>query len=124
MIVNLTVSLESGGLSSIQFKLFTGSQLGNCMRNTNPSGCLVNEDVSNQTIRVPLNASTTYYFGFDNRDSSSSRIVLLSVSLFTSSVSTMVARDGEFNFVALGLGGLGLLVILYGVAAKTVIPWE
>ncbi len=73
---------------------------------------------------MPLNASATYYFVFDNKDSSSSRIVLFSASLFTSSVKTMVARDGELNFVALGFGGVGLLVILYGVAAKTVIPWE
>ena len=124
MIINVTASLDSGSPSSINFKLFTGSQMSSCTNDTNPSGCLVNEIVSNETIRVPLNASTTYYFVFDNKDSSSSRIVLFSASLLTSSVKTLVARDGELNFVALGFGGVGLLVVLYGVAAKTVIPWE
>ncbi len=124
IIVNVTVSSESGMPSSINFKLFTGPEVSNCTNAANPSGCLVNKNVSNETIRVPLNASTTYYFVFDNKDSTSSRIVSFSASLFTSSVKTTVARDGEFNFAALCLGGIGLLVVLYGVAAKTVIPWE
>ncbi|SRR6266705_1441563 len=124
IIINVTVSSDSESPSSINFKLYTGPQQSNCTNATNPSGCLVNKNVSNETIRVPVNASTTYYFVFDNKDSTSSRTVLFSASLFTSSVKTMVARDGELNFAALCLGGIGLLVVLYGVAAKTVIPWE
>src|SRR6267143_1431569 len=85
---------------------------------------LVNQTVSNSTIRVPLNASTTYYFGFDNRGSSSSKQVLLSAILVGSSVNTLVARDGGLNFAGLGMSLIGLLVTLYGVFAKTVIPWE
>ena len=124
MLVNLTVSTETGGPSSIQFKLFTASQLQNCTRQTNPTGCLVDQNVSNQTLAVPLNATSTYYFYFDNRDSSSSIVVLLSTSLVTSSVNTFVARDGQLNFAALALGAIGLIVAVYGVAARTVIPWE
>jgi hypothetical protein len=124
MLVNLTVSSGPGNLSSIQFKLFTEPELGSCMRETNPTGCIVDENVSNQTIEIPLNASTTYYFGFDNKDPSNTKTVLLSASLFASSVNRVVARDGELNFAALVLGGFGLLVAVYGVAAKTVIPWE
>lgn len=124
MLINVTVSTESGSLSLIRFKLFTQAESGNCVRETSPSGCLVNEDVSNQTLRVPLNASTTYYFSFENRDASTSKTVLLSTSLMTSSVNSFVTRDGESNFVALGLGVIGLFVAVYGVAAKTVIPWE
>ena len=124
MLVNLTVSSASGGPSSIQFKLFTESQLQNCTRETNPTGCLVDQNVSNQTLVVPLNATSTYYFYFDNRYSSSSKVVLLSTSLVASSVSTFVARDGQFNFAALALGAIGLVVAVYGVAARTVIPWE
>jgi hypothetical protein len=124
IVVNVTVSTESGALSLIRFKLFTQAEFGTCMREASPSGCLVDEDVSNQTIRVPLNASTTYYFSFENRDASTSKTVLLSTSLVTSSVNSFVTRDGESNFVALGLGVIGLFVAVYGVAAKTVIPWE
>src|SRR6266566_2545276 len=85
---------------------------------------LVNQTVSNSSIRIPLNASTTYYFGFDNRDSSGSKEVLLSATLVASSVSIMVARDGGMNFAGLGMSLIGLLVTLYGVFAKNVIPWE
>lgn len=124
MLVNMTVSTVSGRPTSIQFKLFTESQLQNCTRETNPTGCLVDQSVSNQTLAVPLNATSTYYFYFDNRDSSSSKVVLLSTSLVASSVNTYVARDGQFNFAALALGAIGLIITGYGVVAKTVIPWE
>src|SRR6266705_1955444 len=85
---------------------------------------LINQTVSNSSIRIPLNASTTYYFGFDNRGSRSSKQVLMSATLVASSVSTLVARDGGMNFAVLGMSLIGLLVTLYGVFAKTVIPWE
>ena len=124
MLVNLTVSTESGGPSSIQFKLFTESQLQNCTRETAPTGCLVDLSVSNQTVIVPLNATSTYFFYFDNRGSSSSKVVLLSASLVASSVNTVVARDGQLNFAGLAMGVFGLVVAVYGVAARTVIPWE
>jgi hypothetical protein len=124
MILNLTVSTGSGIPSSIQFKLFTEPELGNCMRETSPTGCIVDASVSNQTIAIPLNASTTYWFGFDNKGSSIQKTVVLSASLLTTWVNRVVTRDGELNFAALALGGFGLIVALYGVAAKTVIPWE
>jgi hypothetical protein len=124
MLVNLTVSNMAGDPASIRFKLFTGPDFGNCLQETNPTGCIVNENVSNQTISVPLNASTMYYFGFDNRDPSNPKTVLLSSSLLATSAVRVVTRDGDLNYAALALGGFGLLVTLYGVAAKTVIPWE
>lgn len=124
MLVNITVSTATGNLSSIQFKLFPASELGNCMREVGPTGCIINQSVSNQTLSVPVNASSTYYFGFDNRDASSSKTVLLSSSLRATSVNSIIAHDGDLNFAGLALSGFGLLVALYGVAAKTVIPWE
>jgi hypothetical protein len=124
LLVNLTVSTQSGGPSSVQFKLFPEGAFQSCMLASQPRGCLVNQAVSNATLRIPLNASTTYYFGFDNSGSSSPKQVMLSASLVGTSVSTMVARDGGFNFAGLGMSLLGLLVALYGFFAKTVIPWE
>lgn len=122
--VNLTVLTQSGVPSSIQFKLFAEGAFQSCMLSSQPRGCLVNQAVSNSTFRVQLNASTTYYFGFDNSGSSNSKQVLLSASLIGSSLNTLVARDGGMNFAGLGLSLIGLLVTLYGVFAKTVIPWE
>jgi hypothetical protein len=124
LLINLTVTTGSGNSSSIQFKLFTSPELGNCMRQEDPTGCIVNQSVSNQTIRVPLNASSTYFFGFANNDSGNSKTVVLSSSLVATSVNRVAARDGILNYAGLALGGLGLIVALYGVAAKTVIPWE
>src|SRR5229473_3744580 len=124
LLVNLTVSTQSGIPASIQFKFFAGGAFQNCMLSAEQRGCLVNQSVSNSTIRVTLNASTTYFFGFDNRGSGSSKQVLLSATLVGSSVNTLVARDGGLNFAGLGMSLIGLLVTLYGVFAKTVIPWE
>jgi hypothetical protein len=120
----MTVSTQTGAPSSIQFKLFAEAAFQSCMFSAEQRGCLVNQAVSNSTIRVPLNASTTYYFGFDNRGSGSSKQVLLAATLVGSSVNTLVARDGGLNFAGLGMSLIGLLVTLYGVFAKTVIPWE
>jgi len=124
LLVNMTVSTQTGAPSSIQFKLFAEGAFQSCMFGAEQRGCLVNQAVSNSTIRVPLNASTTYYFGFDNRGSGISKQVLLSATLVGSSVNTLVARDGGLNFAGLGMSLIGLLVTLYGVFAKTVIPWE
>ncbi len=122
--VNITVSLESGEPSSLQFRLFIRDKSQYCMSGTQSSGCLVDRSVSNETLRVPVNASTSYYFAFDNSGLSSPKRVLFSASLFANSVQTIVAKDGSFNFVGLGLGAIGFLVVLYGASRKTVIPWE
>ena len=124
LLINLTVSTQSGLPSSIQFKLFPEGAFQSCMLSSQTRGCLVNQTVSNSTLRIPLNASTTYYFGFDNSGSSNSKQVLLSAALVGSSVNTLVARDGGLNYAGLGLSLIGLMVTLYGVFAKTVIPWE
>src|SRR6266705_3230431 len=117
LLVNMTVSTQTGVPSSIQFKLVAENSLQSCMYSAQPSGCLVDETVSNSTLRVPLNASTTYYFGFDNRGSSTSKQVLLSAILVSSSDNTLVARDGGLNFAGLGISLIGLSVALYGVFA-------
>ncbi len=130
MVVNpRSIPVSSASLSETpeNVSLFPGREnelLVNLTVYTEQRGCLVNQTVSNSSIRIPLNASTTYYFGFDNRDSSGSKEVLLSATLVASSVSIMVARDGGMNFAGLGMSLIGLLVTLYGVFAKNVIPWE
>src|SRR3989442_13171274 len=92
LLVNLTVSTQSGVPSSIQFKLFPEGACQSCMLNAEQRGWLVNQTVSNSSIRIPLSVSTTYYFGFDNRGSNSSKQVLVWAPLVESSVSTLVVR--------------------------------
>jgi len=124
LLVNLTVSLDSGGLSTTQFKLFTNDKFQNCMLDSQPSACVYDRPVSNATLAIPMNASTTYYFGFDNTASNSSKTIWLSASLHTTSMTSIVARDGEWNEGGLGLSAIGLVVMLYGAVSRTVIPWE
>ena len=124
LLVNLTVSLDSGGLSSTQFKLFTNDKFQNCMLDSQPGSCIYDRPVSNATLSIPLNASTTYYFGFDNTSSNSSKTILLSAALHTTSMNNVVARDGEWNMGGLGLSAIGLVVMLYGAVSRTIIPWE
>lgn len=122
--VNLTVSLDNGGLSSTQFKLFTNDKFQDCMLDSQSSACLYDKPVSNATLVIPVNASTVYYFGFDNTSSNSSKTVILSASVHTTSISSYISRDGGWNVGGLGLSAIGLIVMLYGVASRTVIPWE
>src|SRR6266705_6212920 len=110
LLVNITVFTQSGEPPSIKFKLFAEGAFQSCIVVAQQSACLVDQNVSNSTLRIPLNASTTYYFGLDNRDSNSPKQVLLSATLVASSVSTMVARDGGMNFDGLGMCLIGFLV--------------
>src|SRR6266700_4908298 len=80
LLVNLTVYTQSGVPSTIQFKFLPEGAFQSCMLDAQQRGCLINQTVSNYSIRIPLNASTTYYFGFDNRGSRSSKQVLMSAT--------------------------------------------
>src|SRR2546430_10569197 len=96
--VNLTVSTQSGVLSSIQFKFFPEGAFQSCVLDAQQRGCLINQTVSNSSIRIPLNASTTYYFGFDNRSSNSSKQVLFFLNLVATPVITLFPRHGAMHF--------------------------
>ncbi len=122
--INVTVSLQNGGLSTIRLKLYTEDKAQYCLSAEQPTNCLVNKTVSNETFTVPVNSSNTYRLAFDNTGSTSSKSVTFSLFLYGNSVQTIVAKDGSFNFVGLGLSAIGFLVVLYGASRKTVIPWE
>jgi hypothetical protein len=122
--INITVSLQNGELSTIRFKLYTKDRAQYCLPTDQPTGCLINKTVSNETFIVPVNSSNTYRLAFDNAGSTSPKNVTFSIFLFGNSVQTIVTKDGSFNFVGLGLGAIGFLVAMYGASRKTVIPWE
>ncbi len=122
--VSITVALQNGGLSTIQFKLYPKDKAQSCMSPDQPTGCLINKTVSNETFNVHVNSSNTYRLAFDNAGSASPKNVTFSLFLFGNSVQTTVTKDGDFNLVGLGLGVIGFLVAVYGVSRKTVIPWE
>ena len=84
----------------------------------------MSQNVSNETLLVPVNSTGTYCFVFDNEDYSTSKTASVSAFLDTRSEQVVVAKDGGANMTGLGLGAFGVLVLLYGVARKTVIPWE
>src|SRR6266851_8892891 len=46
LVVNMTVSVQSGAPSSIQFKLFAGGAFQSCMLSAEQRGCLVVQNVS------------------------------------------------------------------------------
>ncbi len=122
--INITVVLQNGEPATIQLKLYTKDKAPYCTSPDQPTGCLINKRVSAETFIVPVNSSNTYYLAFDNAGSTSPKNVTFSLFLFGTSYQTIVAKDGSFNFVGLGLGAIGFLVALYGASRKTVIPWE
>src|SRR5258708_7246670 len=85
LVVNMTVSTQTRAPSSILFRTLCVGGFQSSMRIAGQRGCLVTKSVSNSTIRVSLNASTTYYFGFNKRGSGSSEQRLLSAPLVGSS---------------------------------------
>lgn len=124
LVIKITVSLWTGTLSSTQLKVFTVDKFQSCMASPQPSGCLVSRTVSNSTLTIPVTASSTYYFGFDNTSSNSSKTISFSASLSVSSTDKVVARDSGWSIAGLGVATVGLFVALLGAASKTVIPWE
>lgn len=124
LLVNATVALGNGGLSSVQLKIFSRDKFQSCMLDSQPTGCLYDRPVSNGTITIPLNQTTIYYFGFDNTSSNSSKTVTLSASVETMSINTLVTKDGSWNLTGLGISAIGLVIMLYGAVSRTIIPWE
>lgn len=121
--VNLTVVSESGALSEVHFKLFSIGNYQTCLGSQN-SGCLVNRNISNDSLTLPLTASSTYYFVLDNTGSPIPKKVSLLASVVSTSVQTSNLRDGSLNYTGLGLSIIGFLLAVYGLSKKTVIPWE
>jgi hypothetical protein len=120
--VNITVFTVSGELTTIQFKLFSEENHETCsVQNT---GCLVSKSVTNDSITLPVKTSSRYYFLLDNTASPTPKNVSLSITLVATTTQTTSSRDGPVNLAGLGVGFVGFLVTVYGLARKTVIPWE
>jgi hypothetical protein len=120
---NLTVSEPNGVASSIHFELLGINNSESCSPSSRPPVVLIDQLVSNQSFNIPLNATGTYCFVFDNQ-SSQTLSIDISARVSGTTEQVLVARDGSANTAGLGLGALGLAVALYGFSRKTIIPWE
>jgi len=121
---NVTVSEPGVGASNIRFELLAMNNSQTCSPSPRPPTVLVDQTVANKSFNIPLKASGTYCFVFDNQGSQSSKTVNISARVLGSTEKVLIARDGSANTVGLGLGALGLVVVIYGYSRKSIIPWE
>jgi hypothetical protein len=122
--VNLTVSEPRGTASSVHFELLGMNKSQSCSPSALPPTVLIDQSVTNQSFNIPLNATGTYCFVFDNQSSQTVKNIDISVRALGTTEQILVARDGSANTAGLGLGALGLAVALYGYSRKSIIPWE
>jgi len=125
MVVNVTVKPRSGeGLSQLDIRISNAANKNSCVIAEPPSGCIYEKPVSNSTIEVPLKSSGSYYFVLDNTPSPEEKLVSYTVSVRRDVTGEYVTHDGPANWLGLSLGGVGTLVVVYGLTRKTIIPWE
>jgi hypothetical protein len=122
--LNLTVSKPGAGSSSIHFQLLSMNNTQSCYPSQHTPTVLVDQIVSNKSFNLPLSATGTYCFVFDNQGSQPLKNINISARAFGTTQKVLIARDGTANTAGLGLGALGLAVALYGYSRKTIIPWE
>jgi hypothetical protein len=121
---NLTVSEPNGVTATVHFELLGMNKSQSCSPSSRPPTVLIDQLVSNQSFNIPLNATGTYCFVFDNQGSQTLKNIDISARVSGTTQQVLVARDGNANTAGLGLGALGLVVALYGYARKSIIPWE
>ncbi|TMI08833.1 hypothetical protein E6H34_03315 [Candidatus Bathyarchaeota archaeon] len=121
---NVTVSEPGVGAPTIRFELLAMNNSLTCSPSSSPPTVLVDQTVVNESFNIPLKATGTYCFVFDNQGSQSSKTVDISARVLGSTEKVLIARDGNANAAGLGLGALGLVVVIYGYSRKTIIPWE
>jgi hypothetical protein len=122
--VNLTVSESNGVASAVRFELLGLNNSQSCSPSSRPPAIVIDQRVSNQSFNIPLNATGTYCFVFDNYDSQTLKNIDISARVSGTTNQVVVARDGSANTAGLGLGAVGLAVALYGYSRKSIIPWE
>ena len=123
LIVNLTLVSNPGQASGVLFQVFQKNQTRSCL-DSRPQAYLVNQEVSNQSLRVPVSSSGPYCFVFDNEGSPAAKTVQIATSISSNYELVTVSNDGEMNIMGLGAGALGFLILVGGLLRKTVIPWE
>src|SRR5712692_4415722 len=123
---NLTISESNGAASAVRFELLGMNNSQSCSPSSRPPVVLIDQLVSNQSFNIPLNATGTYCFVFDNYSDNYSSQTLKNVDILAlvsgTTEQVIVARDGSANTAGLGLGALGLVVALYGYSRKSIIP--
>ena len=121
---NFTVSEPHGASSFVHFELLGMNKSQSCSPSSRPPTVLIDQLVSNGSFRIPLKATGTYCFIFDNQSSQISKNISITARVSGTTEQVLVARDGSANTAGLGLGALGLVVAIYGYSRKSIIPWE
>jgi len=122
LVVNMTVTDKAGMSSQLDVRISSANNSEPC--DYRLTGCLYQGTVSNGTIQVPLRTSGSYYLFFDNGAGAQDKMAAYTVNVRENSMVETISHDGMGNWSGLGLGAVGALTILYGLARKTVIPWE
>jgi hypothetical protein len=121
---NVTVSEPSVGASAIHFQLLAMNNSQSCTPSSRPPTVLVDQTVSNKSFNIPISATGTYCFVFDNQGPQPLKNIDISARVFGTTEQVVVARDGSANTAGLGLGAVGLVVAIYAYSRKSIIPWE
>jgi len=90
--VNLTVSEPRGTASSVHFELLGMNKSQSCSPSSRPPIVLIDQFVTNQSFNIPLNATGTYCFVFDNQSSQTLKNIEGAVSVFGQTTGTTNAK--------------------------------
>ena len=123
MIMNVTVTGQPGEFEKIGLLIFLENESFSCF-STLPQNFVVNQNVSNGSLTFSVENAGTYCFIFVNNPNEQLVSASVSAVLERRSEQVSVSRNGSANMAGLGVGAFGFLVLVYGVARKTVIPWE
>ena len=121
---NVTVSEPDVGASAIHFEFLVMNNSKSCTPSPIPPTVLVDQTVSNRSFNIPISATGTYCFVFDNQGPQPLKNIDISARVSGTTNHVVVGRDGSANTAGLGLGAVGLAVALYGYSRKSIIPWE
>ncbi len=121
--LNLTTISGLGQTTPLQLLVFQRNQTRSCLDTKNQS-YILNQEVLNSSLLVPVPSPGPYCFVFDNEGSMEAKTIMITTSIILSFEQVQITNDGVLNIVGLAMGGLGFLILVAGFMKKTVIPWE
>ena len=106
---------------SVQFMVFDSQNYALWSSGAQSSNLFASDQPGASNYTFNTSSAGVYHFVFDNRASVYKKYVTLSVGYNEVSVSTK--PDPRIPYVAWGLLGVGLVVLIYGLARKPPVTW-